>query len=329
MLNKIHNSLEDAAVILPDGWPLILGESDADVAAPCQDNHSQISSPEPVANPKQTFQIGVIVPSTITDDYIGAVVRSISKVVRDQGGTMVLNTQNLGHQDTLVALMLGPGRCDGIILIVPLNMRSVLSTCQKHKKPFVLIDYEDDNAVHEIPTVTVNNTLGADAIMQHLLALGHRRIGFITGLMRHASARERFEAYQCALHVAGLSYDPQMVVPGDWMPPMGYAAMQRLLALPDRPTAVMASNDLMALGAIEAAHEAGLIVGQDISITGFDDIPLAATSFPPLTTIQQPSNAMGAAAANMMIRILSGETLTEPHVQMEGAFIQRKSTGPL
>jgi DNA-binding LacI/PurR family transcriptional regulator len=120
-----------------------------------------------------------------------------------------------------------------------------------------------------------------------------------------------------------------MIVEGDWQIQSGYTATQALLALNPRPTAMVASNDLMAFGALRAARERGLNIGSDISITGFDDIEMAATVTPPLTTVRQPTARIGEMAVDLLDKHLRGEKIDEQHVQLDTELIVRQSTGVL
>jgi DNA-binding LacI/PurR family transcriptional regulator len=141
-----------------------------------------------------------------------------------------------------------------------------------------------------------------------------------------------FSVYRCAglkatLERNGLSIEPSLCAYSDLTQRGGFAVMNELLDQSPRPTAVIACNDLMALGAISAAQKRGLVVGRDIAITGFDDIPLAEHSHPPLTTVRQPIYDIGRQICDMLIRLVRGEELTERHVLLEPELIIRESCG--
>lgn len=269
--------------------------------------------------------IGIVIPGTVIGDYIGEVVRSASERAKERGYSLVLNVENATKDEDLVRLI--SSGCDGMIAVVPNRYQRLLELCYEYGREHVLVDYQGDDELDSAITVQVNNRESIIKMMQHLFDLGHRRIAFIIGNTLIASARQRLEGYRAALEQAGIPYDPALVVEGDWFHPSGYAATSQLLRLNTLPTAIVASNDLMAFGAIQAVREAGLRVGSDISITGFDDIKMAATVSPPLTTMRQPMKVMGESAANMLIDRLQGKTLPERHVSFDTELIVRESTG--
>lgn len=271
----------------------------------------------------QAGTIGVVIPGTLFGDYIGEVVHSITEATKARGFSLILNVENDSREEDLIRL-LGPGGCDGVIAIVPNHYNRLLELCYQFKREPVLVDYQGDDDLTSAMTVEVRNHDGIFQLMHYLFELGHRRIGFITGRMAYASARQRLQGYVDAMAAAGL---PEMVVEGDWSHSTGYEAARQLFALNPLPTAIVASNDLMAFGAMQAAREAGLRVGNDVSITGVDDIKLAATVSPSLTTLRQPMAQMGEAAADMIIRRIKGEPLAEQHILFDTELIVRESTG--
>jgi LacI family transcriptional regulator len=169
------------------------------------------------------------------------------------------------------------------------------------------------------------NRDGALAAMAHLIGLGHRRIGFVTGRPDLESARRRLLGYEDALHEAGIPVDQALIEAGDFTRETGFACAQRLLALPQPPTAIFAANDQSAFGAIEAAQEAGLRVPNDLSVVGFDNIPEATYFSPPLTTIDQFIDEMGYVAAEILIGLVQGEPLESDLYKMPTQLIVRDS----
>lgn len=270
--------------------------------------------------------VGVVIPGTLDGDYIAEVVRGITETAKNRGRSVALYLERSGKEAELVR-MLEPGGCIGVIAVVPNNYQHLLELCHRHNRLHVLIDYQGDDELTEALTVEVDNRQGIHDVMRHLLDLGHRRIAFMTGRLSHASARQRLQGYTEALASAGLPYDPALVLEGDWFHPRAYELTPRLFALDDVPTALVASNDLMAFGAMQVVHQQGLVVGVDISITGFDDIEMASTVTPPLTTIRQPMFGMGEVAVDMLVKASEGKPLESRHVQLDTELIVRKSTG--
>jgi LacI family transcriptional regulator len=272
--------------------------------------------------------IGVVIPGTTDGDYIAEVVRGISDTAANRGYSIVLYGERNSKEHELIQ-MLGPGGCDGIIAVVPNNYQRLLELCHAHHRSYVLVDYQGDDELDEALTVEVHNRQSITDVMDYLYDLGHRRIAFMTGMMKHASARQRLQGYLDALAAHSISYDPALMLEGDWFHPLAYELSQPLLALDERPTAIVASNDLMAFGAMQAARQLGLEIGVDVSITGFDDIDMASTVTPALTTVRQPMLQIGEIAAEMLLKAITDQPIAERHVLLDTELIIRQSTGPM
>ena len=163
-------------------------------------------------------------------------------------------------------------------------------------------------------------------VTQHLIELNHRRIGCITGPSNLTPSADRIIGYRRALEQANLSVDESLIIPGDFHIESGYAATLRLLNLPDPPTAIFAFNDLMAVGAMHAASQAGVEVPRDLSIVGFDDIELASYVTPALTTVKQPTMEMGKKAVQLLIeRIEDKDIPTRCHISPTELIIRDSS----
>jgi LacI family transcriptional regulator len=271
-------------------------------------------------------KIGVIIPGVVNADYLGELYRGVADAVKENRCSLVTNIQNVRRQDDLSPLF-GRNGCDGAVVIVPYNADQVIARCRENNFPCVLVDYagERDNQLY--PTVETTNRAGIVQVVEHLLALGHRRIGFITGAMNNASAQQRLQGYYDALEAGEIVNDPALVIEGSWLPSENYVAAQTLLRLSPRPTAIIASSDIGAFAVYRAARERGLEIGRQISITGFDDTAPASTSQPPLTTVRQPTYRLGRVAVEMLLSCVNGTALPEKHVQLETQLIVRESTG--
>jgi LacI family transcriptional regulator len=162
---------------------------------------------------------------------------------------------------------------------------------------------------------------------RYLLALGHTRIGFITGRMDIACSLDRLQGYQDALAEVGLALQEDLILQGDFLQPSGFKQTQKLLQSGNPPTAIIASNDMMAFGALEAARVNGFSIGHDISIIGFDDIFLASQSYPQLTTVRQPLTGMGEAALDMLVTLLQERTVLSLQRELPTELIIRETTG--
>jgi len=188
------------------------------------------------------------------------------------------------------------------------------------------IDMELEGPKAEV--VMSDNEAGARAAVEHLAALGHRRIATITGMLDSRPGRDRLRGYRAAAHAAGLVDRAEYVAYGDFYAESGREAAARLLALSEPPTAIFAAADMMAIGAVRAAAELGLSVPQDVSIVGFDDIQLAAHVNPPLTTLRQDKLGLGAAAGEALIARIAGDGDRPPLRILPVELIVRGSTTP-
>jgi LacI family transcriptional regulator len=166
-------------------------------------------------------------------------------------------------------------------------------------------------------------------VMEYLVGLGHRRIGFIGGRPELQSAVQRLQGYKDGLRQAGIPLDPELIQAGDYSTATGMICAQKLLDLSDPPTAIFAANDQSAIGVIKAAQEAGLHVPDDLSVVGFDNIPEAAYIHPGLTTIDQSVDKMGYVATEMLISLVRGESLDSNLYKMPTHLIIRDSCRPV
>ncbi len=223
------------------------------------------------------------------------------------------------------ARRLASARREGLILVTSTINPQQWRHFAEQQIPLVTID-PINLPDPEVPSVGATNFNGGMAATQHLLELGHRRIGFIEGPPGAMVAIARLHGYHAALSQAGLTVDPSLMTAGPFSFDTGFTAALRLLGREPRPTALFASNDSQALGAIEAARTLGLRVPEDVSVVGFDDINAAQSSAPPLTTVRQPFAEMGRVAVRRLLRLVAGETLGSPRIELATDLIIRKST---
>jgi LacI family transcriptional regulator len=275
---------------------------------------------------KAMKMIGVIIPGLVNENYLGGIYRGIADTAKQNHCQLLTSIQNARRQDDL-RYFFGRGGCDGAVLVAPYDYERMIDLCEQANCPCVLIDYTGARDAQMFPRVEVRNHEGITLVMEHLVRLGHRRIAFITGLMTQQSAQERLDGYRDGLTTAGIAYDPALVATGSWLPPENYTAAKALFQLDPLPTAIVASCDFGAFATYRVAQERGLVVGKDISITGFDDIRSASLADPPLTTVRQPIYRMGQVAVEMLVKRLNGEALCETYVRLETELIVRKSTG--
>ncbi|MEV0096669.1 LacI family DNA-binding transcriptional regulator [Streptomyces sp. NPDC050738] len=216
---------------------------------------------------------------------------------------------------------------DGVILVTSVLEPGLHEELHRLGVPLVVVDPAGSPTL-DAPTVGATNWAGGMAATEHLLALGHRRIGFIAGPPRLLCSRARLDGYRAALEGAGIAVDDALIVQGDFYHASGFAGAEQLLALQEPPSALFASSDQMALGAIEALRRRGLRVPEELSVVGFDDLPEVRWSAPPLTTVRQPLTEMGKVAARTVLRLAKGEELDSPRVELATELVLRASTAP-
>jgi LacI family transcriptional regulator len=216
---------------------------------------------------------------------------------------------------------------DGVILVTSHLEQSIQDELHRLDVPLAVVD-PAGVPTPGAPTIGATNWAGGLAATEHLLALGHRRIGLIAGPQRLLCSRARLDGYRAAVEGAGLAYDESLVVEGDFYHESGFAGAAQLLDRPEPPTAVFASSDQMALGVYEAVRRRGLRVPDDVSVVGFDDLPEVRWCSPPLTTVRQPLVEMGALAARTVLRMLAGEEVESPRVELATELVVRHSTAP-
>ncbi len=213
---------------------------------------------------------------------------------------------------------------DGAILVLAHGESDRLATLVRHSVPFVVIDHRGGLGAR-VPSVGATNWAGARAATEYLLSLGHRRIAMISGPPSYECSREREEGYKAALHAARLPVAPAYIRPGGFVYETGFAQASALLDQPDPPTAIFAGSDLQAMGVYGALRVRGLSVPRDLSVVGFDDVPMSAISTPPLTTIRQPLADMGRMATSMLVRLINDESLDSMGVVLPTTLIPRES----
>ena len=177
-----------------------------------------------------------------------------------------------------------------------------------------------------IPTVGASHWTGGRQAAEHLIALGHERFGIVAGTPRHQYSQARVDGFRSALATHGLDGNTLAVEYGEWHRTDAAEAARVLLDQPDQPTAIFACSDRMALGVFDAAAERGLRVPRDLSVVGFDDLPEARWLSPGLTTVRQPVREMAELAAQMLLRLIAGEELPVPRVELQTRLIERGST---
>jgi LacI family transcriptional regulator len=216
-------------------------------------------------------------------------------------------------------------RVDGLILNRIRLQDWRINYLSENKVPFVTLGRLPSN--QDYPYILVNERGGFERLVTHLVQKGHKRLAYIGASPDLMIQVERFAGFQRGLELSGISYDGKLVLRGDLTEEGGYSAAQKLLALPDPPTAILGCNDLTAIGILKAAQELGLQVGKDLAVAGYDGIQETAYTNPPLTTLRQPTYEIARRLAGMLISLTNGNMLNESQIIFEPDLILRESSG--
>ncbi len=276
---------------------------------------------------KKTNTMAIIIPD-ITNPFFSDFTRGFQDAV-DQKGFLVLvcNSDRILSRELRFLEMIWQQRVDGVVLNPAKVKAEDLSRLIKARISVVLIGSQIDHP--DFNVVMIDNVKGGNDATQHLINLGHRRIGLLCGLLNTTSGGLRFQGYVKALVQNGIPFEEELTAEGAITYDGGYQCMRQLLSKKSPPSAVFATSDVMALGAKTAIEDAGLQIPGDISLIGFDDIPEVSRSRPKLSTIAQPKYRMGQEAANILLeQIESKQTISRKKIVMEHEVIARESTAP-
>lgn len=268
--------------------------------------------------------VGMLIPD-ITNPSFPEMIKGAESSSSEKDLSLILcNTGDIPEKELKMVRFLLDRRVDGLLL-ASVHMRDeTIQEVEKSGVPYVLVNR--GNRKDTGAYVVADNAAGARMAVRHLISLGHRKIAHIAGFLYTDTGIERMEGYRKELNLADIPSNPEYMVEAGYTEREGYKAMRKLLLLPDRPTAVFAANDLLAMGALMAMHENGVRVPEDISIVGFDDIWVVERITPALTTVKVPLYEMGSLAMNMLFHKMKDLQVEQERIVLEPSLVVRRST---
>ncbi len=276
----------------------------------------------------KTRSVGVMIPDTHNPHY-WQIVSGVENAARPHGYDLFFSSTSLDPERELAGLhTLTRRRVDGLILLVTYYqaLEAELLALKEAQNALVMFGLPADSGL-DVDTVAPSYAEGAAEMMAHLLALGHRRIGLVFGVAVPTLGLERLESYEVAHHAIGLHVNPDYVIRTGPRIEDGYIAALQLLDLQPRPTAIVAVNDYLAIGALRACAERGLRVPADVSVAGYDNIDVAPYLTPPLTTVDGSAEEMGRRAFHLLLHRMQHPAAPISHDRVPARFIARASTG--
>jgi LacI family transcriptional regulator len=274
----------------------------------------------------KTHTLGMVIPNN-SNPYFAEIIQGIEAESFKLGYNIILcNSYDDPKKQAAYTRVLMEKRIDGLIIVSSGSDEELNQLLADEEIPKVLVD-------REVPGITAdfieaNHEQGGYLATRYLLDLGHRKIACVAGPKTLLPSSDRVHGYWRALKEAGVASRDDFLFHSDFTSQGGYTAFQQLLTLTDRPTAIFASNDLMAIGGLCAAHQAGVTVPDDLSVIGYDDIALASFSTPPLTTVAQPKYEIGVLTAQIMVGRIRNSALALRREKLETYLIIRQSTAP-
>lgn len=275
----------------------------------------------------KTHRIGLVLGEgqkrLSADAFLPTFLQGVTASVHRRGYLLVLQmAEDVPSHEAYVQLI-REQQVDGLILSGPRSDDPLLIELAEDRFPLILHGRLQECV---LPCVDVDNLAGGYQATTHLIGLGHRRIGFVSNApLSYSGTQDRFAGYRQALAEHDIPLEKELVRTAAFLPETGQAAMEELLGLPQRPTAVFVASDVVALGAMSAIQKAGLTIPDDVAIVGFDDIFLAAHTQPALTTVRVPAYGLGWTAAEVLISVIEGDEVSS--VTLETELVVRDSCG--
>jgi LacI family transcriptional regulator len=274
--------------------------------------------------------VGIIIPTFGTrfaDPFFSELLAGIAMRAAEHRFDLLVSIQPPDSGELDAYKRMENGRVDGLIVVRTRQDDPRIQHLRSIRPPLPFASFGRSGDDDDFPYVDVDGEHGVYMLTQHLIDLGHRRIGYVAPPMALNFTRHRLRGYRRALDANQLPYDEALVTHGELTQQDGARGANILLGLDQPPTAIIGGNDTMAAGVMRAVHERGLRVGEDIAVGGFDDLPEAEYANPPLTTVHQSVYEIGSQVCDMLIRILKKETLTQSQILIRPSLVIRESSG--
>jgi len=270
--------------------------------------------------------VGLVIPD-IQNPFFADLARGVEDTAQRHGYAVFLgNSDDDVEKERRYLELMRSELVDGVILPPVSETDAAALEMARSGIPFVCVDRRLPRA--KVDTVVVDNVGGAYEAVEHLLAMGHRRIGFLVGRPEVSTSRERLEGYRRALADHGIEHDPALVVTGDSRQATGRERTLEILASPVPPTALLVGNSLMTLGAMEALNASGVRVPDELALVGYDDMPWALAVSPPLTVVRQPGYELGSRAMDLLLQRIREPGRSPSLVMLQPELVVRRSSGP-
>lgn len=311
-----------------NNYPFVNSETRNRILAIIQELNYSPNAIARALNGQRTRNIGVMLPQKeyfLTAPFYTELLARLEEHLQPKGYHLFFGSMNPEHGSGGYSLLFRRKLIDGLVVFAPKTNDAGLLQLVEEKYPFIVVHGRSLDI--EYPSVDVDNKQGTSTILRHLLDLGHRRIGFVTGRLDEINAVDRFGTYKAALEQEGIAFVGSLVAPGDWTLESGYRSFAQLYESQEPPTAILCSNDQMAIGLLKAAHDRGVTVPDEVSIAGFDDIRFASFVSPALTTVRQPLELIAQAAADLILEQTEKKEGANRRILLAPQLIVRSSTG--
>ena len=278
---------------------------------------------------QRTDTIALILPVAnklrFSDPFFSEFLSGIVEQTTQHGFNLNISTDASGDVRETYLKYIRSHRVDGLIVIRTQRHDQRIELLREYNVPFVAFGRIEGN--NDFHLVDDDDADGILQVVDHLAALGHTRLACISEPTNFTKTYNRVLGFRQGLEAHNLAYDPELIIESNFRQRSGQLATRQLLDGPDPPSAIVACNDLLALGAMGEAQGRGLVVGRDISITGFDDIVLAEYANPPLTTVHQSAQQLGTLVTKMLLKLINKEWIDEKQIILKPSLIVRQSSG--